>query len=125
MKVDELYEGLFDFIKRNHSTPEVKEPPQFPPMNNVDGWMTDMVAFYKARYPDDVWHLFCPSSHDYIPLTLHAVSTKLLQQHMDHYLTLKSQNPEAATTALKNVRDYNVFPKGPREDYPESMRGGW
>lgn len=117
MKVVELMEGLFDRFKQKA---EPQKPPRFPDRNDIDGWMTQQVEYYKQAHPDSVWRLFCPSMGDYLPQAVHAgVSREAFAQHINTYRDLKHQNPEAVKKALSQVVDYNIYRHGPSEDYPK------
>jgi len=111
-----VVEGLFDVFKKQTSGPE-----KYPPRDDVDGWMERVIAYYKKNRPSEVWQLFCPSSHDYIPMTIHAgLSRAIMQQHMRQYLKLKHQNPDDAQRALRRLHNTGVnslYNGGPREDY--------
>ena len=125
MKLDEIInqttprvvdEGLFDVFKKQTDAPE-----RYHPRDDVDGWMERMVAYYKRHHPGEVWQLFCPSSHEYMPMNIHAgLSRVIMQQHMRYYLKLKHQNPEDAQRALRrlyNTSNSSLYNGGPREDY--------
>lgn len=116
---DLIQEGLMSFFSKKKDENSDK-PSDFPDRNNVDEWMQDTVEYYKKKYPDSVWKLFCPSTADYLLSRIHAgLSRDTMLKHLKGYRELKSKYPSDAKKALANVVDYYIYSGGPSEDYPK------
>ena len=98
---------------------EVPEPSRYPEFNNITEWMDSKVAYYEYKYPDKMDNLFCPSSGDYLPLSIIVgTSEKRFQENIGHYRELKKRYPEAVEKAKAGFLEYAYYRGGAPEDYP-------
>jgi len=105
------------FTKKNVVIP-IQEPNRFPDFNNIPTWMEEKVNYFAVKYPESLFHLFCPSMADYLPLTVTAGTSKeQFFKHIETYTALKNKYPEAVKKAKENIVSWNIFNGGPQEDY--------
>ena len=116
-------EGIFDRFKKKPAQPEVSDPGNYPRIgSDIAQWMADTVEYHKSKFPDSVWKLFCPTYPDYLPVRVRVgTSEKTMHQHLDDYINLRNQNPEAVRVARQKFDKNNTYPSGPREDYTNKV----
>ena len=107
-----VFEGIFGKKEPTNC------PPKFPEFNNVPEWMEDTVAYWAAERPEKMWMLFCPSSGDYLPLTIAAgTGERLFKENIQLYRNIKSRYPDAVATAKKNYTEYSRSLVGDNDDF--------
>jgi len=115
----EMAEGIFDRFKKKPPEPEVADPGNYPRIgSDIAQWMAATVEYHKAKYPDSVWKLFCPSYPDYLPTRVRVgTAEKTIRAHLGDYVQLRDANPEAKKLARQKFEPNHIYPNGPREDY--------
>jgi len=111
--------ALINFIK-NFFVPKavLPVPAKYPGRHNISQWMEQKATYFAYEKPDLLYLLFCPSTGDYLPLSVTAgVSREAFLEHLESYNKIKKQYPEAVAIAKGYITPWHIFNGGPSADY--------